>query len=282
MSERTSQESGRAEHEPTEGQPRRTRREAIAAAGGGVGGLVAGHILARPERASASHIGPVWLGDRNELPANRGKPTTIVGDPRGQSALIVANTATGFATNGVHGISNSGRTGSAGVRGVARASIGAAGSGVHGLSLGGLGGTGVVGEAHESGSSTGVRGDSRPGVGVQGRSEQSVGVWGRTESPNSFGLLAENTNVGGVALRARGNLEAGSPAGIPFSPSFRADAADPVDGETAILVRRNVGGVVGGPPGTFAFQRVLVGPRGSGGGGTGPNGFRALRVPNVP
>ena len=74
MSERSTQESVQAEHEAVKGQPRRTRREAIAAAGGGVAGLVAGTILARPEQASATHLGPVWLGDRNVIPVGRASP----------------------------------------------------------------------------------------------------------------------------------------------------------------------------------------------------------------
>jgi hypothetical protein len=68
-----------------------------------------------------------------------------------------------------------------------------------------------------------------------------------------------------VALLARGEAQVEANNG---DLAFRVDATDPAAGQTAILVRRNVGG-------TFSLQRVSVGASNSGG-----TGFRVLRVPN--
>jgi hypothetical protein len=114
---------------------------------------------------------------------------------------------------------------------------------------------------------------SSTGVGVSGLASSSVGltsgVWGSCASAAGVGVRADNTD-GGLALQARGNtrLEGTLDVGPPASLSFTVDPTNPGNGETAILVRRNVGGIL-------SQQRVSVGPPNSGGAG-----FRVLRVAN--
>jgi hypothetical protein len=283
MCERSSQESVRAEHEPTEGQPRRTRREAIVAAGGGVGGLLAAQSLARPAPAQASHSGFVQLAHTNIPVEPPLALTTVIQSGGAATAFEGESTTSGpfspIAT-GVRGSVVSGEPGSAGVRGIAE-NPGGFTYGVVGRSNS-RNGTGVLGRADTpGGQAAGVRGLclSEDGIGVAGRGlgrfgigvqgiGRETGMLAACERPGGTGLIAACSR--GVALRTRGTLEAGPSIA---SPSFRVDAADPAQDETAILVKRNVNGAL-------SLQRVTVGPPGSGGGGTGPAGFRVLRVPN--
>jgi hypothetical protein len=172
----------------------------------------------------------------------------------------------GGRTHGVQGESWSPAAGCSGVRGVTTHPDGS-GYGVHGIAVG-RDGTGVFGEADASrgGSTKGVLGSSDAGTGVLGLG-QVAGVWGtvRAGAQNGVGVLADNTE-GGVALRARGDVEVKGTQNGPIA--FTVDVTDPPAGQTAILVRRNVGG-------TFSLQRVAVGAPDSGG-----TGFRVLMVPN--
>lgn len=98
----------------------------------------------------------------------------------------------------------------------------------------------------------------------------TIGVWGNCASPDGVAVLADNIEPGGVAIKARGTttLEGELNVGLPAGASFRVDLADPGLSETAILVRRNVGG-------NITLQRVSMGGPDSAGAG-----FRVLRVPN--
>jgi hypothetical protein len=115
----------------------------------------------------------------------------------------------------------------------------------------------------------GVQGKAFRGTGVFGNGHE-VGVRGSCDSQTGVGVLANNTK-GGVAFRALGaarvvgNLKVGL---SNANPALKVDAANPANGHTAILVRRNV-------EGALSTQRVSMGPPDSGGAG-----FRVLRVPN--
>jgi hypothetical protein len=188
----------------------------------------------------------------------------------GPRAFLGRCTATNFRTRGVQGETWSDRAGSAGVRGVAT-SMGGSPSGVEGIAIA-TDGVGVRGEATaDTGSPRGVVGSVRAGAGVLGIASKNtgitVGVWGSVVSAEGVGVLADGD---GVALRARGStsLEGMLEVGTPTQRSFTVDTANPANGQTAILVLRNVNG-------TLSLQRVTMGAANSGGAG-----FRALRVPN--
>jgi hypothetical protein len=271
--------------ERAQGPPVRTRRGVIAAAGG-VGALLAAKTLGSPAPAQAMHRGPVYLGDVN-LAA--GDITSIVSFASGgRPTFRGENTSQQGGAYGVEGRTSSLQPSSSGVHGVATQTNGNA-NGVHGLAQG-SGGDGVFGEAtNPNANANGVHGQARgpggngvfgeaPGqyaTGVWGlaRGERGTGVsgtggfagvWGAADTTSGYGVLADSAGPG-VALLARGEAQVEANNG---DLAFRVDATDPAVGQTAILVRRNVGG-------TFSLQRVSVGAPNSGG-----TGFRVLRVPN--
>jgi hypothetical protein len=251
-----------------------TRREGIVAAAGGVSGFLAAQALAAAP-ARASHVGAVLLEHTNFS----GGPTSI-SSQTGPETFRATHNGTQLAgafepaKTGLLGETASPISGSAGVRGVARdqgRGPGGAGTtyGVRGVSLS-PNGKGVIGEADFSGgAAVGVEGNSASGTGVLGHGG-NIGVWGTSSDPTGVGVLADNPG-GGIAFRARGaaritdNLKVG-PSNA--NPAFQVDASSFAPGQTAILVRRNVGG-------TFSTQRVSMGGPNSGGAG-----FRMLRVPN--
>jgi hypothetical protein len=284
--------------------PGHTRRGGLAAAAAGVGGFLAAKTFGTPA-AQATHIpplavaptnfpslpsghpgGPVILGDVND----GDRRTTIFGSSTAATAdltaLYVTHLATGNLSNAARPLTTRGILGetkaesefSAGVRGVATTPSGRSeAKGVSGQSLGG-GGIGVMGEANGGTSAVGVLGISKSGTGVEGRAaagtSAEIGVLGSCSSFSGVGVVAVNS--AGVAFRARGpviledrativgNLKVGPSNAVP---ALMVDTANPADGQTAILVRRNVGEV--------SRQRVSMGPPDS----AGP-GFRVLRAPN--
>jgi hypothetical protein len=213
---------------------------------------------------------PVLLNEYNV--ADTALSTSI--ESPGARAFLARSTLTDFQSRGIQGETWSDREGSAGLYGVATSTTGN-GAGVLGITLAPEG-EGVVGRAiADTGTPTGVVGMAdHVGVGVFGTVSGSpgvtVGVWGSVVSPAGVGVLADND--GGQALRARGStslegkLEVGPPA--PALRSFTVDSANLTNGQTAILVLRNVNGAL-------SVQRVTMGAANSGGAG-----FRVLRVPN--
>jgi hypothetical protein len=219
-----------------------------------------------PARAAGD---PVLLSQHNVSTA---VPTSI--ESPGPTAFSAFCTATNFRTRGIQGETFSDRAGSVGVRGVATNQQGS-GSGVEGITVSTNNGAGVFGRATESGG-RGVIGvaegvGNKSDVGVlglaSGRTGLRIGVWGSVISPDGIGVLADSD---GVALQARGStsLEGKLEVGSPTQRSFTVDPANPANGQTAILVLRNVNG-------TLSLQRVTMGAANSGG-----TGFRVLRVPN--
>jgi hypothetical protein len=203
------------------------------AAAGGVSGFLAAQALARPAPARASHRGAVLLGHAND---SGGEPTTITSPEPSIAAFAARHLRPQGRHFGVEGVVESDDNEAAGVHGLAIAFTGSSAAGVLGVS----------------------RGDFGPGVrGVSLR-------------PSGVGVLAENQQ-GGIALRARGPARIAGDLKVGPSnanPALQVDANSFAPGQTAILVRRNVGG-------TFSTQRVSMGPPNSGGAG-----FRVLRVPN--
>jgi hypothetical protein len=291
MCERFSQKSDQVAREAAKAQPRRTRREAMVAAGGGVAGLLAARSLARPEPASATHLGFVQLGHDNNAGSNPPTQTILRAQSGDQTTLEVRNEETElrpagggltviggpFAVRATGGVGTDLPEGvGLGVHGTADNGTGVVGegrTGVFGNSL--RDGNGVWGRSH---SGTGVLGEAiaSRGVGVRGRGR--VGVFASTSEPVStsdrgVGLRAESRL--GLAIDAWGPLQVGRRPGAPLnvpSVSFRADRTAPVGfggwGKTAILVQTNSFG-------KRRLQRVSVGEADSGG-----TGFRVLRVPN--
>ena len=228
-----------------------------------MGAALAAKTLGSPAPAQASHKGPVYLGDYN----NAGSDRTAIEQGAAQPTFLARNTfSQGFGRRaiGVQGETFSQTPFSAGVYGIAT-HLNGSGYGVRGVAIG-HDGTGVDGVAVGA-AGTGVSGRSDSATGVRG-SGKVAGVWGTVPAgaQSGVGVLADNIE-GGVALRARGDVEVRVP-GNPATTSFRVDVTDPPAGQTAILVRRNVGG-------TLSLQRVSVGAANSGG-----TGFRVLRVPN--
>jgi hypothetical protein len=238
-----------------------------------VGAVLAAKTLGTPTPAQASHKGPVYLGDFNSA----GFDGTAIECDAARATFIGRNTwpnVYGSPAHGVLGECQAASDESSGVRGVAANRSGLA-CGVHGIAHGigafpelnqwpigvrgeapGDGARGVYGEAlNDNGTGTGV-------VGVGG----FAGVWGQATSEASVGVLADSADEG-EALRANGDVRVVAEDG---QTAFRVEAEGPYfAGETAIFVRRNVGG------GTFSLERVSVGAANSGG-----TGFRVLRVPN--
>jgi hypothetical protein len=226
-------EPNRATQESAKDQSGPTRREGIAAAAGGVSGFLAAQALARPTPARGSHIGPVLLGHEN---ATGGEATTIASPGPSIAAFAGKHLRPQGRHFGVEGWVESDDNAAAGVHGVANAFTGSAATGVLGVS----------------------------------RGEFGAGVRGVSLRPSGVGVLAENQD-GGIAFRARGPARIAGDLKVGPSnanPALQVAATDPAPGQTAILVRRNVGG-------TFSTQRVSMGPPNSGGAG-----FRVLRVPN--
>jgi len=205
---------------------------------------------------------PIRRGENNFWD---GLPTQLENGTSG--CLFARATSTVARTRTIDAWNDSPQTDSVAVRGIANAPSGVT-TGVVGVCRSNTpGGVGVRGF---SSAGSGVNGDSDTGIGVRGfasaNSGNTVGVWGTCASPGGVSVLADNTAPQpGLAVHVRsGDLAVGEPA----NPWFRVTSTAPQNGETALLVRRNVNGVL-------STQRVSVGPANSGG-----NGFRALRVPN--
>jgi hypothetical protein len=241
--------------------PSPTPRDASTTPDSGVRDVLPDHEAIPPTSAAAL----VGVGE----PIRRGETNFWTGLPtqleNGTSGCIFASaTSTAATTHAIDAFNDSPQTNSVGVRGVASATVGET-IGVEGVSRS-IGGVGVRGFS----SLIGVSGYTNTGVGVRGfasaGSGQTVGVLGTCASPEGVGVLADNTAPQpGLAVHVRtGDLAVGEPA----NPWFRVTSTDPQNGQTALLVRRNVNGVL-------STQRVSVGPANSGG-----NGFRVLRVPN--
>jgi len=182
---------------------RRTRRQAIALAGGAAAAAtIAALGVDRGQRAHAASGDPLIIGQGNQ--ANPGDSTLLEADVDA-AAFEVLNNDPATTAIGVAGRSDSGM----GVWGQSITSVGVAGRSDSGVAVEGAGGG--VGVRGISGSGAGVAGFSNSGPGVVAHSNTGIGV----ESRGSSGVGVHGDTFDGIGVRAQclGAAVPGQPTG---------------------------------------------------------------------
>ena len=220
----------------------RSRRNILAAAAGGLAGLLVG-TLARPEATDAT-TGTMVYGTSMDEGADQ---TTLTSS--GPSTVLFQNTGTGipvqgFASGGQAGVLGSNSPGGTGVLGESPK-----GNGVQGLSTTG----------------TGVNGISTSGIGMIGTSTSSVGAIGGSAATDQPGLYGQSTgnNTGVVGISGTGFFSLPSP-----TPSKTGVYGYVAQDATAFGVK---GESVGGT-GTAGLSSTGTGVQGSSTSGSGVTG----------
>ena len=273
----------------------RSRRAVLAAAVGGVAGLVAGS-LGRPVPADAAAGGPLIMGAANTA----GTTNTSLTTSSTGTALLVTQNGSGTALRGSavgpnsiagfftaqNGTGVSGVTGNPNSYGVFGQNNGAAGTAGAMRAAGGTN-NGLVANTTNGGkygvlaSNSGV---SSGGAAIRGDGGQNIGVSGFTSGSSWYGVAASTLDSSGTAMRADGGAVSGvgltayganAVAGYSSAQSFGA-----IYGEHTATTGTNYG-VYGQVDSTDLGATGVYGTDSGGGGVTnGVNGFSSSGAGN--